>query len=155
MFCASSSPTLSFLIIFQFGKENSTYLESSCRPCLIHCMPLFCFSSSLTANFGDHIGNGASGISRIKLAVSPEHLFLDPLSIQMLYSVCSYPCGLGWSSFMYFVCSSRPCLRDFPMSSKVERMYYFFLANPKEADTASAHIRGRSKRTNDCLISHF
>ena len=71
MFCVSSSPTLPFLSIFQFGKENSTYLGSSCKTCLIHCMSPFCFSSSLTANFSDHIGNGAFGISGIKLAVSP------------------------------------------------------------------------------------
>lgn len=71
MLCASSSPTLSFLIIFQLGKENSTYLGSSCCTCLIHCMPPFCLHSSLTANFSDHIGNGALGISGIKLAVSP------------------------------------------------------------------------------------
>lgn len=136
--CASSWPPPSFLIIFQFGKENSPYLESSCCTCLIHCMSPFCFSSSLTANLSDHTGNGALGISGIKLAVSPEHLPLELLSIQRRYSVCSYPYGFSWSCFVYFMCLFWPC----PWPQR-QREGILLPANP-----APAHIRGRSNRTS-------
>lgn len=111
-----------FLLIFLFGKENSTYFQGSCHTCLIHHMPCS-VSPAVTADFHDHIGNGTFGICGINLALFPKHSPQYPLSIQIRYSVCSYPYGFRWSAFMYFMCSPWPCLGDSPMSSKARRMY--------------------------------
>lgn len=42
------------------------------------------------ANFSDHLGDGALGISDIKLPAAPKHPSLGLLSVQVLDAVCSH-----------------------------------------------------------------
>lgn len=95
---SSSPPTSSFLVIFPFGKENSTISESSCRtrphrmPYLPARTPHPCFSSSLTANFSRHVGGIWDPESD---ALWPHNASPGLRGPQVFYSVCS--CSYGFS----------------------------------------------------------